>query len=521
MGPLFTSADRPEYHDNMLLVRLQPIGSAAVTASRDAAFGFTRGSQGMSALSFYERAGLIRRVTPIESNRPGLQGHVVSGGTLGEKIASDVLGTSGLRAATILTAAGMNIPELPSRDTTSLIELERGEDVRDLQRALANDPNVASVSRVPVRYLADRRASRRGSSNPSSAAVPPQPGSMWNLRAIHWAQARQTKGYQEPMAVKVAVLDTGIDKDHQELAPQVARYVYNHPDTPAASSAKDYIGHGTHVAGTIAAGINNKLGVNGICHCEIHAWKIFDDRPDLVVKHDGTAEYVYYVDTLMYLRALMDCVELEMDVVNLSIGGPGKPSSSEAGNFEKMLKAGTTVVAAMGNERMYGSPTSFPAAIPGVIAVGATNINDRVTSFSNRGNHITISAPGDAIWSTLPTYSGQAGWEAVRAPDGKWREGAPHRRETEYDSWAGTSMATPHVAGAVAVYLANGGTRRPEAVKQALIETAEKVPDMGGAKFHADYGYGRLDLAALVAHAAASKAAEAANAPPLPAQVPA
>lgn len=181
------------------------------------------------------------------------------------------------------------------------------------------------------------------------------------------------------------------------------------------------------MAGTIAATINNDVGINGISRARIHAWKIFDDRPDLLTRPDGTAEFAYFVDPVMYLRALLDCVDAGVDVINLSIGGGGAPDPTESAAFEALLATGTTIVAAMGNERRDGSPISYPAAMPGVIAVGATNLQDRITSFSNRGNHVTIAAPGDAIWSTLPTYPGQTGWRAERGPDGHWWQGKAPR----------------------------------------------------------------------------------------------
>lgn len=102
----------------------------------------------------------------------------------------------------------------------------------------------------------------------------------------------------------------------------------------------------------------------------------------------------------MYRRALLDCLEQNIDVINLSIGGGGF-DPHERDLFNNLLANGTTIVAAMGNDRESGSPTSYPAAYPGVIAVGATSRDDTIASFSNSGNHITISAPGVAIWSTF------------------------------------------------------------------------------------------------------------------------
>jgi len=234
----------------------------------------------------------------------------------------------------------------------------------------------------------------------------------------------------------------------------------------------------------------DRLGINGICKCKLHAWKIFPDQAEF-----SGEDFGYFVDPVMYRRALADCLEQDIDVINLSIGGPGEPDQQEQDLFDALLANGTTIVAAMGNEREEGSPISFPAAIPGVIAVGATSITDRITQFSNRGDHISLCAPGKGIWSTLPTYPGQFGFEAVRGPTGKWVEGKPLRRETDYDDWDGTSMASPHVAAAVALLVAKNGKTGPGATRTTLIGKLDAVPAMGGKKFDSDYGHGRLNLA--------------------------
>lgn len=261
------------------------------------------------------------------------------------------------------------------------------------------------------------------------------------------------------------------------------------------SGEQDIVGHGTHVAGTIGAAIGNKTGIDGICKCDLRIWKIFTDQPVYI---EAQSAFIYVVDTLMYLRALGDCADEGIDVVNLSIAGTGSPTPQELQLFNILSASGTVVCAAMGNNRMIGSPTSYPAAIQDVIAVGATSVNDAVASFSNRGDHITLAAPGKGIWSMLPTYDGQSGFAALRLPDGAVKEGKPLRRERDYDSWDGTSMATPHVAAASALYIAKAGRSDGPTVKRALQKSADRVSGMSGKAFHPDYGAGRLNLAKLL-----------------------
>jgi subtilisin family serine protease len=190
------------------------------------------------------------------------------------------------------------------------------------------------------------------------------------------------------------VLDTGIDRTHPDLNNRVASYIYQNPDDVAVSGEKDVVGHGTHVSGTICAAIGNKVGIDGIRTCDLPVWKIFIDNPVYIETYDA---FIYVVDSLMYLRALADCADKGVDVMNLDIGGPAPPDSQEPQLFNALVASGAVICVAMGNERAIGSPTSYPAAIHDVIAVRATSINDTVASFSNRRDPIAIAAPGKGI----------------------------------------------------------------------------------------------------------------------------
>lgn len=463
------TAESAAYHDGMLLVETLP----ELPIARDfgpAQAADLEGSPGLSALSRFENGGFLKRVTPLA--------HPVSAGP--------TFGRQGVLEAFFAMDA-MFAEEDPLANIR-LVELERDSDTDFLQSELARDPNVGTVSRVPIRYLAARRRSA------VVAAAAPAASALWNLNKVHWAEARALPGFKDAHEIRVAVLDSGIDTGHPDLQGRIASYTFAHPDLSGISSDKDVIGHGTHVAGTIAANINNGVGINGICSAQLHIWKIFDDQPDFSRRRN---EFVYLVDPVMYRRALADCRSAGVDVINLSIGGPGQPDFVERNLFDDLLTRGVKIVAAMGNERRAGSPTSYPAAIPGVIAVGATSIDDKIANFSNAGNHITVSAPGVGIWSTLPTYPGQTGFSnrgTLNAPV----PGTPFARDTDYASWQGTSMAAPHVSAAVALLLANHGAMDGPTVRQRLMATADLTPGMVAGVHNPDFGAGRLNLLRLL-----------------------
>jgi len=264
-------------------------------------------------------------------------------------------------------------------------------------------------------------------------------------------------------AVTVAVVDTGVDIDHPELqAILTAGYDYVNDD----GSPDDDHGHGTHVAGIVAAIGNNHQGIAGM------GWQT-RIMPLKVLDHLG------YGDTADTSTAIVDAVNNGADIVNVSLGGvEGTQTLYNAVKYAH--NHGVLVVASAGNcggtnyslnGCTYQDQPVYPAAYDTeVFAVAATTSADSQALFSNRGDYIDIAAPGQFIYSTV--------------------------RNNSYASVSGTSQAAPHVAGLAALLLAEGPTLTP-AELQAHIEAG--AVDLGSTGWDPDFGGGRIDaLEALV-----------------------
>ena len=331
----------------------------------------------------------------------------------------------------------------------TMLQVDESELSSDLLRRVAASPAIAFAERVPARWL-------------SGAASPdPRRNRQWGLRAIRWFEATAP----DASAVTVAICDTGVDEAHPDLAGVVASY--DHQD----AGSEDVVGHGTHVSGIVAARANDEIGIAGVAACRIAMWKVFPDEP-----YQGN----FYVDGTRFLRALDAVATSGAKVLNLSLGGT-QSSQAEQLLFDRLERAGVTVVAAMGNEHDHGNPVEFPAAYEHVLAVGAVAETDRRSPFSNTGQHIGIAAPGSDILSTLPTTR------------------SPYRPDTSYASWSGTSMATPHVAAAAADVAARHPDWAPAETKEHMRTTARRLAEMGKQAWTDAYGNGLLDVAAAVA----------------------
>ena len=251
--------------------------------------------------------------------------------------------------------------------------------------------------------------------------------------------------------VWVAVLDTGYDGGHPDSpVNRVMGYDYAYND----DDPDDDEGHGTHVAGLVAAAFNNAIGVVGICPgCEILVVKILDA--------DGNGSDSDLIDGIEYASYWAEQNDKRL-IINLSLGGPDYNYALDQA-VSRARSEGVLFVAAAGNDG--AKAPGYPAALYGVLSVSATDASDSPASFSQFGD---IAAPGTAIWSLVP--------------EGTFGAAPP------YGTRSGTSMATPLVAGAAALVWTSFPHLTADQVIQHLTTTVD-VPSGWDAR----YGVGRLN----------------------------
>ena len=217
----------------------------------------------------------------------------------------------------------------------------------------------------------------------------------WALTKIQAPDAWQvTSGSQD---ILIAVLDTGIDQTHEDLAGKVVASI-NFTQSPTVD---DLYGHGTHIAGIVAATADNAVGSTGVAYnCSLMNVKVAED--------DGSC------DPVTVSKGIIWAVDNGAKVINISLTIT-KPSLTLENAVDYAWDKGAVIVAAAGNN--YSSTLAYPAAYPNAMAVAATNKDDRLPQWSNHGDWVSLGAPGVDIYSTLPddNYGYRSGTSSAAA----------------------------------------------------------------------------------------------------------
>ena len=272
----------------------------------------------------------------------------------------------------------------------------------------------------------------------------------------------------------VAVLDTGVTP-HPDLDGVLTDRDWDFIDDD--DDASDPHGHGTHVAGTVAGTAGNTIGVVGVAPAA-------SILPVRVLDAEGNAAYDVIFAGMAY------AVRQGVDVINLSLAGNTDAGMCDA--VSKAVAAGVVVVAAAGND---AGPVGYPAACPDAIAVSAVTLDGGSAAYSNTGSSVDLSAPGGEA----------ADRNGDGNPDGVLQYSAFEDADPAtpagllvpgYYYSSGTSMASPHVAGAAAIAMSLRSWLSPADVRRVLLSSAT---DRGAAGTDPIFGAGTLDVAATVA----------------------
>ncbi|MGX1162001.1 thermitase [Arthrobacter sp. SLBN-100] len=261
-------------------------------------------------------------------------------------------------------------------------------------------------------------------------------------------------------STRVAIIDSGVAVDHDDISPQVVDRVNLSGTEIRPGHPEDYdkYGHGTHVAGIVAAIDNNSMGVAGVCpDCDILDVKVLNDNGS--GSSSGIANGIDWA------------VDHGAKVINMSLGQRVSSRTLEAA-VNKAWAAGVVIVAAAGNAGTQAQV--YPGAYSKVIAVAATDNKDVKASFSSYGKWVDVAAPGVNVYSTFPV-----GGSVLVSQNG---------RSPGYDIESGTSMASPIVAAVAALTWSTAAGTSNAAVRAKVESTAEKITGTGSS-----WAYGRVN----------------------------
>jgi subtilisin family serine protease len=369
----------------------------------------------------------------------------------GRRIARRVLAATAAAAALVATAGPAFAGDPATEDQWALT---RGADgrlrvVRGLDVAIARmDAHLGRTNEVVVAAQPD---------TPVHATGDPRRPEQWALDAVPY---EATWSLNRGKGVTVAVIDTGVLAAHQDLWGAVVPGTDLASDAasvdPAGTGMVDPAGHGTHVAGVIAARVNNGVGIAGAApDVRIMPVRVLDGNGS------GVASDV--------AEGIIWAVDHGARVVNLSLGG-GESAGMQIA-MQYALSKQAVVVAAAGNGYQSGNTPVYPAAYPEAIAVAAINSARAHAAFSNTGAYVDLAAPGDLIVSTYGAST------------------------TDYQYMSGTSMATPYVAAAAALVISENRSLSAARVTQILKSTAS---DLGAPGRDDTFGHGLVHPRAAV-----------------------
>ncbi len=400
---------------------------------------------------------------------------------------------------------------LPSQDAAATKEIDRraalpsDEDRRKHETLLA----IKALNREPSVAYAEPNYLRQPLFEPSDQFYDIQKWhyEMINLPAAWDLTINEGVPFGFP-SVTVAVIDTGVLITHPDLQSQLAPQGYDFISDPGNSLDGDGIDpnpddpgdggsfsrssfHGTHVAGTVAAATDNTIGVAGVAGgvrilplrvCGFFGCSSFD-----IIRAVNYAAGVPIDDPPNPPIPAIPPV----DVINLSLGG-GAFSLLEQEAFIEARDAGVVVVAAAGNEST--SAPSYPAAYDGVISVSAVGIDKNLASYSNTGSTIDVAAPGG---DSGPDINGDGFPDLVLSTGADDSSGLIR---FVYPFFAGTSMASPHVAGVIALMKSVNFDLIPEDI-DLMLAAGDLTDDIGDPLRDDSFGYGLINAQKEVAAA--------------------
>ena len=375
-------------------------------------------------------------------------------------------GTTALeREDAVHSIGGVIEREIPSLDVARIVAPQGlGEDPATAANAIARDPRVASAEPDVRVHLAFTPNDPLWSNDPYVGL------GEWGPRKILLDRAWDLTGGAQP--VTIAVLDTGVDTTHPDLAgvllPGVRFVTGPAPSCAPSTTVLDDNSHGTHVAGIIAAVGNNGIGISGAApNARILPLKVMD------CTGSGTVGDI--------AEAIVYAADHGARIVNVSLGS-SSASTTLAAAVSYALAHDVLVVAAAGNCGQtspsclgMSNAAEYPGAYPGVVAVAATTTTDTIAAFSTRGPQVAIAAPGEHIVSTTPTYET---YQSAR--------GATLR----YASFSGTSQATPFVSAVAALVMGMDPALTAPEVAARLRGTAD---DLGLPGIDIAFGAGRVN----------------------------